>query len=212
MDESGLLQVCPVCDYRLAGLPVEYHCPECGLEIDRRWEVFGGRKPLPLRSYLLALLVFLCILVFYVGAMFALPASLLPLLRVFSISIGLLVSLYMLRPRWHFVTLDRLEMRLHRRHRLLAVLPLCDVDNIELSPLGTRVRISLAGRSSSLPVSPFFASNRVPSGPSPHIARRTPARSLDASPNSASHSPYAGLYASTNPSIRWSGCNCRTRS
>lgn len=41
-DEDGLLGLCPRCAYALRGLPVEHRCPECGLTLDRRWEVFGG--------------------------------------------------------------------------------------------------------------------------------------------------------------------------
>lgn len=42
--EADLLQVCPYCDYRLTGLPVEHRCPECGNAFDRRWRVFGRRS------------------------------------------------------------------------------------------------------------------------------------------------------------------------
>ena len=38
-----LLEHCPRCRYALEGLPNEHRCPECGLWIDRRWQVFGGR-------------------------------------------------------------------------------------------------------------------------------------------------------------------------
>lgn len=40
--EPGLLVQCPRCQYPLVGLPVEHHCPECGMAFDRRWQVFGG--------------------------------------------------------------------------------------------------------------------------------------------------------------------------
>jgi predicted RNA-binding protein with RPS1 domain len=47
--EAELLNSCPACGYRLLGLPVQHSCPECGLEFDRRWQVFGdwslGREP-----------------------------------------------------------------------------------------------------------------------------------------------------------------------
>lgn len=33
---------CPRCAYDLRTLPIQHRCPECGLEVDRRWEVFGG--------------------------------------------------------------------------------------------------------------------------------------------------------------------------
>lgn len=42
--EDDLLQQCPRCDYSLRGLPAEHYCPECGLTLDRRWRVFGGRS------------------------------------------------------------------------------------------------------------------------------------------------------------------------
>ena len=42
-DEADLLARCPRCRYRLRGLPVRHACPECGLEVDRRWQVFGGQ-------------------------------------------------------------------------------------------------------------------------------------------------------------------------
>jgi hypothetical protein len=42
--ESKLLQACPRCDYRLTTQPIEHRCPECGLRVDRRWEVFGRGK------------------------------------------------------------------------------------------------------------------------------------------------------------------------
>jgi hypothetical protein len=41
--ESALLEKCPRCKYLLTGLPIEHYCPECGLTIDRRWRVFGGK-------------------------------------------------------------------------------------------------------------------------------------------------------------------------
>ncbi len=41
--KDGLLEKCPRCLYLLQGLPIEHHCPECGLRVDRRWQVFGGR-------------------------------------------------------------------------------------------------------------------------------------------------------------------------
>ncbi len=43
-EDDGLLARCPRCNYRLRGLPVVRPCPECGLAIDRRWRVFGGRS------------------------------------------------------------------------------------------------------------------------------------------------------------------------
>ena len=46
MEKTGtdtLLERCPRCRYALEGLPVEHRCPECGLPVDRRWRVFGGR-------------------------------------------------------------------------------------------------------------------------------------------------------------------------
>lgn len=42
VEPDALLSYCPRCVYDLRTLPVHHHCPECGLEIDRRWEVFGG--------------------------------------------------------------------------------------------------------------------------------------------------------------------------
>jgi hypothetical protein len=43
VSEDALLQDCPSCGYCVRGLPVEHKCPECGFEVDRRWQVFGGR-------------------------------------------------------------------------------------------------------------------------------------------------------------------------
>ena len=43
LDETNLLAHCPRCPYALTGLPVEHRCPECGLQLDRRWQVYGGR-------------------------------------------------------------------------------------------------------------------------------------------------------------------------
>ena len=40
---SDQLQQCPRCLYLLHGLATRHRCPECGLEVDRRWRVFGGR-------------------------------------------------------------------------------------------------------------------------------------------------------------------------
>lgn len=41
-DEQNLLQHCPRCGYCICGVPLERPCPECGFELDRRWQVFGG--------------------------------------------------------------------------------------------------------------------------------------------------------------------------
>lgn len=40
-DEMELLQCCPFCGYHLRGLPLRHACPECGVEVDRSWDVFG---------------------------------------------------------------------------------------------------------------------------------------------------------------------------
>jgi len=37
--EPGLLANCPRCAYALRGLPAKHRCPECGLEVDRRWQI-----------------------------------------------------------------------------------------------------------------------------------------------------------------------------
>ncbi|MFN0136887.1 MAG: hypothetical protein ACKVS9_12315 [Phycisphaerae bacterium] len=42
--DAGLLERCPRCVYSLRGLPTVHRCPECGLDVDRSWRVFGGRK------------------------------------------------------------------------------------------------------------------------------------------------------------------------
>ncbi|RME36470.1 MAG: hypothetical protein D6788_11525, partial [Planctomycetota bacterium] len=42
-EQADLLDTCPACAYSLVGLPVEHRCPECGMEVDRRWTIFGGR-------------------------------------------------------------------------------------------------------------------------------------------------------------------------
>lgn len=42
-NEDELLALCPQCAYQLHGLPVLHRCPECGLDVDRRWQVYGGR-------------------------------------------------------------------------------------------------------------------------------------------------------------------------
>ncbi len=39
------LERCPSCGYSPEGLPTVHPCPECGLELDRSWTVFGGRYP-----------------------------------------------------------------------------------------------------------------------------------------------------------------------
>lgn len=52
-NDEVLLQHCPRCAYRLRGLPALHPCPECGLEVDRRWTVFGGRSA-TLRSHWIA--------------------------------------------------------------------------------------------------------------------------------------------------------------
>lgn len=38
------MEYCPVCRYRLAGLPAEYRCPECGFPFDDSMEVFEARR------------------------------------------------------------------------------------------------------------------------------------------------------------------------
>ena len=39
------IERCPMCRYRLEGLPgVRGICPECGTLYDRRWRIFGGHK------------------------------------------------------------------------------------------------------------------------------------------------------------------------
>lgn len=43
LQEENLLESCPRCGYSLKGLPTQHRCPECGLPVDRRWRVFGGR-------------------------------------------------------------------------------------------------------------------------------------------------------------------------
>ncbi|MDX2199969.1 MAG: hypothetical protein SF069_13490 [Phycisphaerae bacterium] len=42
--EAARLQACPRCDYALHDRPDETTCPECGLAIDRRWEVFRTNR------------------------------------------------------------------------------------------------------------------------------------------------------------------------
>lgn len=46
-EPGGLLGGCPRCTYDLRTLPIQHRCPECGLEVDRRWEVFGGPMTAP---------------------------------------------------------------------------------------------------------------------------------------------------------------------
>ena len=41
--ESELLALCPKCKYQLCGLPVKHRCPECGIEINRDWKLFGAQ-------------------------------------------------------------------------------------------------------------------------------------------------------------------------
>ncbi|MBK8914714.1 MAG: hypothetical protein IPM64_08990 [Phycisphaerales bacterium] len=41
--EAGLLEACPRCAYSLRTLPIEHRCPECGLQLDRRWRCYAGR-------------------------------------------------------------------------------------------------------------------------------------------------------------------------
>jgi predicted amidophosphoribosyltransferase len=38
-----LLEFCPRCDYSLETMPVECRCPECGTQLDRRWQVIAPR-------------------------------------------------------------------------------------------------------------------------------------------------------------------------
>ncbi len=41
---GGPIEVCPMCNYSLAGLPRDYQCPECGFLYDQSMRIWRGRS------------------------------------------------------------------------------------------------------------------------------------------------------------------------
>lgn len=108
-DEPGQLQHCPRCLYSLRGLPNEHRCPECGLQVDRTWRVFGGRLMAADRTrffqanviwvaLLTPMLVIFCTIAVYRGIWF---------LPVFPLAILALLLAIFLRPPRRFIAVAK---------------------------------------------------------------------------------------------------------
>jgi len=158
MDESGLLQLCPLCDYRLEGLPVEYRCPECGFELDRRWEVFGGGKRTPARRLTLWLLLATIISVLIGSVVVALLRKATPWFPL-MLTPTVIVILAGLRPRRHFYALGHLELRVYRARTLVATYPLQRIDRIQHRYLRQQICIDVADQPITWPDSWFFVND-----------------------------------------------------
>lgn len=124
LNEPDLLPNCPGCRYPLRGLPIQHHCPECGVEFNRNWRCYGGHlAPPKTRSGETSLRVLLIgIVTFYslgaaAAAFFARAAPVV----LFPISFGVIslvvIVLMLVRPRCFIVLSPDGMTLLKRRHR-----------------------------------------------------------------------------------------------
>lgn len=145
--EFGLLANCPRCVYSLRGLPTIHSCPECGLEVDRSWRVFGGRLMVADRTrfwqsnviwiaLITPMLVIFCTLAVYLGIWFLplLPLAIMAALfviftlppRKFIVVACDAVLIYRGRDRWERYPWPRVRRAVHDIFRKALVIELDD--------------------------------------------------------------------------------------
>lgn len=161
-DKDGLLAVCPRCAYVLRGLPVEHHCPECGLTFDRRWEVFGGpqvrRRWQQIKLAILLFLLFdIAIATWLVGYLaFQVPPVYLAILIAALIAPYAVIYRVMRTARFVVVgpesvgVFDGREMHTH---------PMREIKSAELHPLRRVVVLMTNTRVHSLSAGGYFGMN-----------------------------------------------------
>lgn len=163
-DENGLLALCPKCTYSLVGLPVEHHCPECGFELDRRWEVFGG--PLARRRWktmyraLLGFVVFdllitVGLLIYLVGKMSPLFLALVLLTGVIPLGVIFLIGRV---PRFVVVGADDVGVF---DGRSLERIALSNVNKMEFHPFRKMLQLTTSNGVRQLSVNRYFVANQM---------------------------------------------------
>jgi hypothetical protein len=166
-NDPDLLAHCPACGYRLRGLPVERACPECGLAIDRRWQVFGGRQMRRgKRASRFASRAFLVIPLVWVlagiGLVMMLPMpsrgerDFIFILLIASAGIIFFVMLY--RPRW-WIAVAPEGLQLHRGRRDVTTYPWSRVGRARYDILRKSLAIHIDGAEQRFRVFRFFGSD-----------------------------------------------------
>lgn len=160
--EAALLQHCPRCGYCIRGLPIHHRCPECGFDVDRRWEVFGGRfaKREPLRGFLRAewmiLLVLgmnifsLCLAVFGTRAPMFVPVR----VGLLAIFVAMIVFVVVRRPRGFIIVGDD-GVAMHRRKKRI-FWSWQDFRRAQISFGGKSIELQRSGASQFIHTRPFF--------------------------------------------------------
>jgi len=111
-----ILESCPRCDYSLQGMPIECHCPECGLMLNRRWQVIAPRRMSSRARWMWTAWLVICavfIYAFAIGPLYALARQ----NRWGFLVFGSILSLFLL-----FCTLAWIIL-LSRRPGFLALSP-----------------------------------------------------------------------------------------
>ena len=162
--EESLLEKCPWCEYSLRGLPVVHHCPECGLEVDRRW---NRTFPVSLRRstwrkvgvfLFWALLSTYVIFAIYVTSMAQGARGF--IFFVFTLPLGILISLgwafYRLRKQPAFVAIGPRGLHVCDRHAKARTIPWKDIRQARYNLLRERVEVESNDHLLCLRIRAFF--------------------------------------------------------
>jgi predicted Zn-ribbon and HTH transcriptional regulator len=166
--EEERLQQCPGCGYSLFGLGVERRCPECGLTIDRRWRVFGGRsvwQKCERRTRILQLLTALSMTAFWVWVtdvtsrrQQGLGAVLLPTAFISALALG--VWLVIWRPG-AFVAIGPRRLAVGRKPGRIEEYSWSRIGRVRYAPLSRSVIVVVDGRRVRLSGFWFFRDDRA---------------------------------------------------